>query len=385
LAAVEARDDSVTDSVARTFAKEFDVSLHAVILAGGSGTRFWPLSRVKKPKQFLALVTAETLIAETEKRIAPLCRPEDRWVVCGKDHVAGVQAALPGLLPGRMIAEPAARNTAPAIGLAAARVHAVDPDATLIILPSDHHIALPDAFRAALQRAVAACQGGDLLTLGIRPTRPETGYGYLKRGHAREGEGSWAVEAFVEKPDATTAARYLQDSAYSWNAGIFVFRADAILAAIARHLPQIHAGLQTISAALREGEAAGEAAIAQVFPRLASISIDYGVMEPESHSTHRIALVPGDFGWSDVGSFAALPEVRALDARGNALAGDALIVDCDDSVVLAEGGRLVAAVGLRGLCVIDAGDALLVVPRDRAQDVRSVVDALKSAGRLDRL
>ncbi len=359
------------------------MSVHAVILAGGSGTRFWPLSRAKKPKQFLALVTAESLIAETEKRIAPLCRPENRWVVCGRDHVAGVSAALPGLLPGRLVVEPAARNTAPAIGLAAARVHAVDPDATLIILPSDHHIALPDAFRAALQSAVAACQGGDLLTLGIRPTRPETGYGYLRRGAPRVD--SWAVEAFVEKPDAATAARYLQDSAYSWNAGIFVFRADAILAAIARHLPQISAGLQTISAALREGDLAGEAAIAQVFPRLPSISIDYGVMEPESHSTHRLALVPGDFGWSDVGSFAALPEVRALDARGNALAGDALVVDCDDSVVLAEGGRLVAAVGLRGLCVIDAGDALLVVPRDRAQDVRAVVDALKAAGRTDRL
>ena len=363
------------------------MSLHAVILAGGSGTRFWPLSRLKKPKQFLALVTAETLIAETDKRIAPLCRPEDRWVVCGKDHVAGVREAVPGLLANRLIAEPAARNTAPAIGLAAARVHAVDPDATLVILPSDHHIALPDAFRAAIESAAAACQGGDLLTIGIRPTRPETGYGYLRRGQARGG--AFNVEAFVEKPDAATAARYLQDSAYSWNAGIFVFRADAILAAIERHLPQVHAGLQTIAAVLRlpgpVGEAAGEAAIAQVFPRLPSISIDYGVMEPESHTTHRVAMVPGDFGWSDVGSFAALPEVRTLDARGNALAGDALVVDCDDSVVLAEGGRLVAAVGLRGLCVIDAGDALLVVPRDRAQDVRAVVDALKAAGRTDRL
>jgi mannose-1-phosphate guanylyltransferase len=360
------------------------MSLHAVILAGGSGTRFWPLSRVKKPKQFLALVTDETLIAETHKRIAPLCRPEDRWVVCGKDHVPGVRAALPGLLESRMIAEPAARNTAPAIGLAALLVHAVDPDATLVVLPSDHHIALPEEFRAAIERAAAACQGGDLLTIGIRPTRPETGYGYLRRGAAREG-GAWAVEAFVEKPDGPTAARYLQDSAYSWNAGIFVFRADAILAAIERHLPALHAGLQTISAALRGGAAEGEAVIAQVFPRLASISIDYGVMEPESHSTHKIALVPGDFGWSDVGSFAALPEVRALDARGNALSGDALAVDCDDSVVLAEGGRLVAAVGLRGLCIIDAGDALLVVPRDRAQDVRAVVDALKAAGRTDKL
>jgi mannose-1-phosphate guanylyltransferase len=360
------------------------MSLHAVILAGGSGTRFWPLSRVRKPKQFLALVTDDTLIAETEKRIAPLCQPAHRWVVCGKDHVEGVRAALPGLQVSNLVVEPMARNTAPAIGLAAARVHAVDPDATLIVLPSDHHIALPDAFRAALQRAVEACQGGDLLTLGIKPIRPETGYGYLRRGGPRE-HGSWAVEAFVEKPDAPTAARYVQDSAYSWNAGIFVFRADAILAAIERHLPKVHEGLEAITAELKKGAAPGEAAVQQLFPRMPSISIDYGVMEPESHSTHKIALVPGDFGWSDVGSFAALPEVRALDSRGNALAGDALAVDCDDSVVLAEGGRLVAAVGLRGLCVIDAGDAILVVPRDRAQDVRAVVDALKAAGRADKL
>ena len=360
------------------------MALHAVILAGGSGTRFWPLSRVKRPKQFLALVTGQSLLAETAARIAPLCGGERTWVVCGRDHAQDVRLALPGLLEGRLIAEPAARNTAPAIGLAAAFVHAADPDATLVVLPSDHHIARPEAFRGVIETAAAACQGGDLLTIGIRPIRPETGYGYLRRGAVR-GAGVWSVDAFVEKPDAVTATRYLQDSAYSWNAGIFVFRADAILAAIERHLPKISEGLKAISAALREGEAEGTAAIEQLFPRLPSISIDYGVMEPESHGTHKIALVPGDFGWSDVGSFAALPEVRSLDARGNARAGDAVLIDCDDSVVLAEGGRLVAAVGLRGLCVIDAGDALLVVPRDRAQDVRAVVDALKAAGRADRL
>jgi mannose-1-phosphate guanylyltransferase len=360
------------------------MSLHAVILAGGSGTRFWPLSRVKKPKQFLALVTGSTLIAETAARIEALCPAERCWVVCGHDHAAAVRAAVPKLEAQKLIAEPAARNTAPAIGLAAALVHAQDPDATLVVLPSDHHIALPEVFRATIERAAAACQGGDLLTLGIKPTRPETGYGYLRRG-AQRSEGVWTVEAFVEKPDAPTAARYVQDSAYAWNAGIFVFRADAILGALARHLPKVHEGLQLIARAAADGPEAAQRAAAQHFPRLPSISIDYGVMEPESHTTHKIALVAGDFGWSDVGSFAALPEVRALDGRGNAVAGDALTIDCDDSVVLAEGGRLVAAVGLRGLCVIDSGDALLVVPRDRAQDVRAVVDALRAANRTDKL
>jgi len=344
------------------------MSLHAVILAGGSGTRFWPLSRAKKPKQFLSLVTDRTLIAETFVRVEPLCSSERTWVVCGKDHVAGVREALPDLQDEHLLVEPAARNTAPAIGLACVHALREDPDATLMILPSDHHIARPEAFRTALSAAAQASQNGDLLTLGIQPTRPETGYGYLRRGAERR-PGVFAVDAFVEKPDAATAQRYLQDPAYSWNAGIFVFRADAMLEALRRHLPKVHEGLTR----------------GRDFATLQSISIDYGVMEPESRTTHRIALVPGDFGWSDVGSFAALPEVRALDARGNAVSGDAIAIDCEDCVVLSEGKRLVAVVGLRGLCVVDAGDALLVVPRDRAQDVRAVVDALKARGRSDKL
>jgi mannose-1-phosphate guanylyltransferase len=351
------------------------VSLHAVILAGGSGTRFWPLSRAKKPKQFLALVTGKTLIAETFLRIEPLCPAERAWVVCGQDHAEAVRLALPRLPERHLIIEPVARNTAPAIGLAALRARQEDPDATVAVFPSDQHIVDGERFREVIEAAARACQKGDLLTLGIRPTRPETGYGYLRRGAARE-DGTYAVEAFVEKPDAATAARYLQDSAYSWNAGIFVFSADAMLDAIARHLPKVHEGLARI--------AAGEPAETH-FPRMPSISIDYGVMEPESHTTHRIAVVPADFGWSDVGSFAALPEVRTLDERGNTLAGDALAVDCDNCVVLSEGDRLVAAVGLRGLCVVDAGDALLVVPRDRAQDVRMIVDALRAKGRTDKI
>lgn len=344
------------------------MSLHAVILAGGSGTRFWPLSRAKKPKQFLALVTGRTLIAETFLRVEPLCSAARTWVVCGKDHVQAVREALPALPERHLLVEPAARNTAPAIGLACVHALREDPEAVLAVLPSDHHVARPDAFREALSAAARACEGGDLLTLGIQPTRPETGYGYLKRGEEKT-PGVFAVDAFVEKPDAKTAQRYLQDPAYSWNAGIFVFRADAMLGALRRHLPEVHEGLVS----------GGD------FASLQSISIDYGVMEPESQTTRRISLIAGDFGWSDVGSFAALPEVRALDARGNAVAGDALAIDCDDCVILSEGKRLVAAVGLHGLCVIDAGDALLVVPRERAQDVRAVVDALKAQGRGDKL
>ena len=182
----------------------------------------------------------------------------------------------------------------------------------------------------------------------------------------------------MEKPDATTAQQYLADARYSWNAGIFVLRADALLEALGRHLPAVHEGLQRI--------AADPARAAEIFPRLPSISIDYGVMEPESSSTRRIALVAADdLGWSDVGSFATLPEVRQLDRHGNAVSGDALTIDCDDCVVLADAGRLVAVVGMKGACVIDSGDALLVGPRERAQDVRAVVEALKDGGRNDKL
>jgi mannose-1-phosphate guanylyltransferase len=353
------------------------VSTHAVLLAGGSGTRFWPLSRARRPKQFLELVTGRSLLAETYARVAPLCAADRTWVVCGRDHAEAVRAGLPGLPPAHVLVEPAARNTAPAIGLAALGALREDPDAVLLVLPSDHHIAHPERFREVLQTAVRAAQQGDLITLGIRPTRAETGYGYLRRGAERE-PGVFAVEAFVEKPDPKAAQSYLADPRYSWNAGIFVFRAAALLEALRRHLPAVHAGLQQIGS--------DPARAAEVFPRLPSISIDYGVLEPESASTRRIALVAADdLGWSDVGSFAALPEVRELDARGNALSGDALAIDCADCVVLAEGGRLVAALGLAGVCVVDSDDALLVVPRDRAQDVRAVVEALKARGRGDKL
>jgi mannose-1-phosphate guanylyltransferase len=353
--------------------------IHALILAGGSGTRFWPLSRARRPKQFLALAGTEPLIAETFARTRPLCGAERTWVVCGEGHAEAVRALLPELPAAHLLIEPVARNTAPAIGLAAARALAEDPDATLLVLPSDHHVARPEAFRTALEAAARAARDGALVTIGIKPTRPETGYGYLRRGAALAG-GCFAVDAFVEKPDAQTAARYVADAAYSWNAGIFSFGASTYLHALMRHLPGA-------AHALRELAEAGFAqdAAARAFARMPSISVDYGVMEPESRAGGRIAMVPGDFGWSDLGSFAALPEVRALDGRGNALSGDALAIDCDDCVLLSEGSRLLAAVGLAGLCVIDAGDAVLVVPRERAQDVRAIVDALKAAGRLDKL
>ena len=353
------------------------MSLHAILLAGGSGTRFWPLSRARLPKQFLKLVTDHTLLADTFARVEPLCPVSRTWVVCGRAHADGVRETLPQLPAEHLVVEPAPRNTAPAIGLAAVHALREDREAVLLVLPSDHHVANPERFREALRTAARVAQQGDLVTLGIRPTRAETGYGYMRRGAERE-PGVFAVETFVEKPDAATAEKYVADSRYSWNAGIFVFRADALLDAMRRHLPVVHEALQQV--------ARDPVRAAELFPRLPAISIDYGVMEPESASTRRIALVAADdLGWSDVGSFATLPEVREVDARGNAVSGDALTIDCSDCVVLADAGRLVAVVGMKDTCIIDSGDALLVVPRERAQDVRAIVEALKQGGRTDKL
>lgn len=338
----------------------------AVILAGGSGTRFWPLSREKKPKQFLALTSERSLIAETAARVDSLCGAAKTLVVCGKAHEKNVRVHLPDLPPENVLVEPAARNTAAAIGLAALEIRKRNPEGVMLILPSDHHVGEPAKQQAALMQAVLLARAGWLVTLGIAPTRAETGFGYIRCGESLE-EGAFRVAQFVEKPDRATAAKYLADGRYSWNAGIFAFRADRLLEELPRHAPALHAGLMRIEANPR---LAG-----RIFSDLPSISIDYAVME----KAERIAVIPSSFGWSDVGSFAALPEVRTLDSHGNAVVGDALCIDSDGCVVLAQ-NRLVAVVGMKDVVVVDTGDAVLVVPREKAQDVRKVVEALKARG-----
>jgi mannose-1-phosphate guanylyltransferase len=358
------------------------MNVFPVVMAGGSGTRFWPLSRAARPKQFLALGGGAPLLAETVARLPPLAGPDRTFVVCGPVHAAAARALLPGVPPENVVVEPCARNTAPAIGLAALHVARRDPAGVLAVLPSDHHVARPDLFRDALAAAARLAAQGLLATIGIRPSRAETGYGYLRAGEplARDPSGLLPakVERFVEKPDRAIAERYLADGRYLWNAGIFAFRADVLLEEIRASMPELGERLDAIGAAL--GTPAYDAVLADAFPRCPSQSIDYGVMERSS----RIAVVPADFGWSDVGSFAALPEVRAADAAGNVVEGDALVVDGRDNVVLAK-DRLVAVVGVDGLVVVDAGDALLVCPKERAQDVKKAVDELRRRGREDLL
>jgi len=366
--------------------------IHPVIMAGGSGTRFWPLSRRNRPKQFLALAGDTPLLAATVARLPPLAPPSRTYVVCGPKHAAAARRMLPKLPRENFIVEPVARNTAPCVGLAALHVAAKDPRGVIAMLPADHHVARPAAFREALAAAAQLAERGAIATIGIHPSRPETGYGYLKLGPRLavragggggkgKGKGKAAggaphkVERFVEKPDLVTAARYLADGGYLWNSGIFVFRADVILEEIRRAMPVLGEQLDVIERDL--GTPGYEKTLRRVFPDCPSISIDYGVME----KSHRIAVVPADFGWSDVGSFAALPDVRPTDHLGNVAEGDALVLDGRNNVVVATRDRPVAVVGIDDVVVVDAGDAILVCRRDRAQDVRRAVEELARRGR----
>ena len=360
--------------------------LYPVVMAGGSGTRFWPLSRQRRPKQFLALAGGAPLLAATVARLPPLAGLERTYVVCGPAHARAVRRLLPGLPARNLLVEPCARNTAPCVGLAALHVARREPRGVMAMLPADHHIARPAGFRSALGVAARVAERGDIATIGVRPSRPETGYGYLEvgarlalPGRVRRGLEPHRVKRFVEKPDAATAARYLAQGDHLWNSGIFVFRADVILDEIRRAMPALGAQLDRIAAAL--GTPRAGRVLKKVFPECPAISIDYGVME----KSDRIAVVPAEFGWSDVGSFAALSDVRAADRQGNVVEGDALVVDGRNNVVLAQPGRPLAVVGLDDVIAVDAGDAVLLCRRDRAQDVRKVVEELRRRGRVELL
>jgi mannose-1-phosphate guanylyltransferase len=337
---------------------------HAVIMAGGGGTRLWPASRRRRPKQLLPLGRdpGESLLAATCRRLEAVVGIERTWVVTAADQAAAVAADVPRLPAANLVAEPRARNTAAAIGLAAIAVAARDPDAVIAALPADHHVGDEAAYRAVVARALALAEASDrIVTVGIQPTAPETGFGYIEPG-AEGPDGARQVERFVEKPDRDTAAGYVARG-YLWNAGMFFFRAARIRAEIARHLPALAAGLDEIERAPGDLE--------RIYPTLPAISIDYGVMEKASG----ILVVPGAFGWNDVGSWTALAETRGADADGNVRAGELLAVDARDNIVSSDAG-LVALVGVSGLVVVRSGDAVLVMPRARAQDVREVVSRL---------
>jgi mannose-1-phosphate guanylyltransferase len=354
--------------------------LVVAVMAGGSGTRFWPLSRRGRPKQLLDVLHGETLLGATLARVAPLCPPERALVITAAPLVEATRAAAPALPAHHVIGEPTPRNTAPCLALAAIVAQQLRPDALLCLLPADHHIADPGAFRAALVAAVRAASAGELVTLGVVPTHPETGYGYIERGEARP-DGAFAVRRFVEKPDAARALAWLQGGRHLWNAGIFVGRADALLRAAFDALPALAEALGPLSAGAggRFDSDGFAALLARQFAAAPAISIDHGVIEGRDG----LVVVPLSAGWSDVGTWRSLPEL-GHDGDGNFCLGDVLALDCDDAVLVSD-GPLVAALGVRGLAVVACGDAVLVAPLARAQEVRRVVEALAARGRSDLL
>lgn len=345
--------------------------VYPVIMAGGSGTRFWPLSRSSRPKQFLPLATSRPLIVETLARLKGVAPPKQSYVVCGAVHAPQVKQALKALPKKNVIVEPEARNTAPAIALATAHVAKVDPLGIVVVVPSDQHVADVAAFQASLEEAISVAREGHIVTLGIHPTRPETGYGYIQVGPAVSGTAR-QVSRFAEKPDRATAEQYLVSGEYLWNAGLFVFRADVMLEAFERHMPELSAALEAVQGAL--GTRREAAVVKKAFKAMPATSIDYGVAERASN----MVVVPSRCGWSDVGSFNALPEVRPVDADGNVSLGEANVLIDSAGCVVVGSGRPVAVVGMKDVVVVDAGDAVLVVPKEKSQDVRKAVEALKA-------
>jgi mannose-1-phosphate guanylyltransferase len=344
---------------------------YAVIMAGGGGTRLWPASRRKRPKQFLPLGArpGESLLAATARRLAPLAADKQLLVVTAAEQAAEVRKALPQLPAANVLAEPVARNTAAAIGLAAVHLHHRDPGAVMAALPADQHVGDEARFLEVVGRAFELAAARDsIVTIGITPTRPETGFGYLAPG------AGGTVARFVEKPDAAAAERYVAEG-YLWNAGMFFFPVRRILDEIARHLPALHAGLQEIGAALASGGDAS-AVTARVYPTLPKISIDHGIME----KAQGLLMLSGDFGWNDVGSWTALADVRVADGAGNVTQGEIALHDARRNIAVADPGVTVALVGVEDLIVVQSGNAVLVMPRSRAQDVREIVQQLEARG-----
>ncbi len=364
------------------------MSLYAVIMAGGVGSRFWPRSRQDEPKQFLPVLDSSSLIQNTFARLQPLVAPERVVVVTNARYAAQTRQHLPALDEAMILTEPVARNTAPAIAYAAAKLAALDPEATMIVLPADHVITDVRGFQRVLEAAAEKARQGTaeaapLVTIGIEPTHPATGYGYIQYDTAAAGDGDapkpCPVRTFAEKPDLATAERFLDAGDFLWNSGMFIWRADAVLARLERHLPAVyHAFGPVLEAARSDDEERERAAVGAAFAETPKISIDYGVMEPAA-AEGGVWVVPGSFGWNDVGDWRAVYDIAGKDRAGNAVEGDVILHDSSRSYVRSE-NRLVVLVGVQDLAVVDTDDAVLVCHLGKTQQVKNVVDYLGSHG-----
>ena len=356
--------------------------LRAVIMAGGSGTRFWPLSRAGRAKQFLDIVSAKSMLEETVDRILPLFSPENIFTVAGSAQTKTIRKLLPGLPAGNTLVEPRARNTAPSLMLATARIYLDDPEAVVAALPADHLIRDGKRFLKKLRAgAEIAARGDRIVTFGIPPTYPATGYGYIhyrdKDPLTRRGEAFYDVLAFKEKPALAKARRFLAAGGHVWNSGIFLWRADVFAGKLKNHAPEMVPFWERMLTALKRRN---RSALQSIFDDIPSISIDYALME----KARGVYVCRGDFGWSDVGAWSSLAEIWPADSSGNTSRGETMILDASGCLVY-NPRKLTALVGVRDLVVVDAGDVLLICPRDRDQEVRDIVQALGKSNRTEYL
>ena len=345
---------------------------YAVILAGGTGTRFWPFSRELEPKQFMQIIGKSSLLQDTIRRIGGVIPNKNIYIVTNFKYFYEVkyQVARFRIPEKNIILEPQGKNTAPAIGLCAQLIGRKDKDAVLVVLPSDHYIKNAGNFKNCLKRAIRLANNGLLVTLGIKPESPSTGYGYIKV--ESKSNGYFAVEKFLEKPDLTKAKAYFKDKRFYWNSGMFVWKASVFLDEARKYLPKLYAMLNLI----RSTED-----IAKIWPKIDAISVDYGIME---HSKH-IALIPADFYWTDLGSWDAMNALLPKDKRGNVIQADCLDLDSCGVSVFSRGSRLISLVGVKDLIIADTPDALLVCAKHKAQDVKKVVEMLKSNKRKEHI
>ena len=351
-----------------------------VILSGGSGTRLWPLSRTLYPKQLLALAGERSMLQETAARVSDGARFEPPLVVCNDAHrfIVAEQLRAIGVTPGPILLEPQGRNTAPAIAAAAVVARETDPEAVILVLPSDHVIEKADAFMAAVATAAEAATQGALVTFGITPSGPETGFGYIERGEALDGlDGAFSVARFVEKPDRETAEGYLAAGTYAWNSGMFLFAAGRYLEELERLEPDMVAACRD---AVEKGQRDPDfiRLDGDAFDQARSVSIDYAVME----HTKDAAVVPADIGWNDVGAWSALWDIGQKDADGNVTQGD-VVAEATTGSYLRTDGPMIAAVGVEDMVVVATDDAVMVAPKERAQEVKRITDALKAADRTE--
>ena len=358
------------------------MKVYGVIMAGGGGTRFWPLSRQKTPKQLLNLTGNELMVNEAVDRLSYVTDKKNIFIVTNATQVPPMLKATEGRLrPDHILSEPAARNTSACIGYAAMEIVRKYGDGIMVITPSDHFIKDDAEFARILSTAVNAAETSDkLVTVGITPTFPATGFGYIKFADAADTEAKPVME-FREKPDEETAKQYVASGVYAWNSGMFIWKASTILEKFRIYIPDIYADLEKIgNAMLTESE---KAVIEEIYPNIRKISVDYAIMEP-SASKGDVLVIPAEFGWNDVGSWDMMDVLHTPDAQGNVMVGDALAVESTNTVIYSS-GRLVAAVGVNDLVIVETPDAVMVCPKSKAQDVKKIVDALNEKGRKELL